>query len=78
MAQLAGEGEGVERPPRASIWSAMLSSTSVGRPMEKTGAASMSWRFRWVASRTSRTQSGLGTPGILPVRTSTATRASSE
>ncbi len=65
-------------PPRAVSSSHMFSSTSVGSPMENTGAASISWRFRCVASSTSSTQSGLGTPRILPVSTSTATRASSE
>ena len=56
----------------------MLSSTRVGRPRASTGAASMSWRVRCRESRTSRTASGLGVPGILPRSTSMETRASSE
>ena len=43
----------------------MLSRTRVGRPTARTGAASMSWRVRCRESRTSRTASGLGVPGIL-------------
>ena len=65
-------------PPREASWSLMFSNTRVGRPMENTGAASISCRFMCVASSTSSTQSGRCTPGMRPVSTSTATRASSE
>ena len=65
-------------PPRASIRSLMLSSTSVGSPSASTGAASINWRVRCRESSTSSTASGLGVPGILPRSTSMETRASSE
>ena len=65
-------------PPRDSIRSLMFRSTRVGMPSASTGAASISCRVRCRESRTSRTASGLGVPGILPFSTSTATLASSE
>jgi len=57
-------------PPREVSWSPMFSSTSVGKPMENTGPpASAGGSCAWRPAPSS-TQSGRGTPGMRPVRTS--------
>ncbi len=66
MAEFVGQGQRVDDCRRAtSIRSAIFSSTMVGRPRARIGAASMSWRLRLRASSTMRTAVGTRRAGHL-------------